>query len=500
MEKSIIIVGAGIAGLSAGCYARMNGFKTSILEMHNIPGGLCTAWERKGYTWDISMHMLTGSCSGPFYKMWQELGVVQNREFYYRDSMVRIESQDGKVLDFTTDRKKLEDQMLKLSPADAPLSRKFLNLVYGRNLMNAASLKPQELSNVLDSLKILPVILPLMGKFFKYGKQTVQDFADHFQDPFLSQAVRFFIDAPGWPMENFPMTGLIGFMKSSVSEAGAPLGGSQQVIYGIADLYRKLGGTIEFKCKVNEVIIENNHAVGVKLDDGTEKRADIIIWAGDGHTLIFDMLGGRYIDDEISKMYKNWIPVKPIVHVMIGVNYDLSQEPNRMILELEKPVTIADEEFRWMSVIHHCFDPATAPAGKSAVEVWFATKYEYWEKLSKDRAAYLNEKKRIADFAITQLDKRWAGFASKVEVVDVPTPATYVRYTGNWKGSPDGWYVTADNMNSQRPVRSLPGLSGLYTIGQWTAPFTGTVIAALTGRQVVEVICRKEKKKFTGLY
>ena len=496
----MIIVGAGIAGLSAGCYARMNGFKTTILEMHNIPGGLCTAWERKGYTWDISMHMLTGSCSGPFYRMWQELGVVQNQEFYYRKEMVRIESLDGKFLEYTTDRKKLEDQMLKLSPADAPLIREFINLVFGKNLMNAASLKSQELSNLFDSLRTFPVILPLMGKLFKYGRQTVQDFAGHFQDPFLRQAVRFFIDAPGWPMPNFPMTGLIGFMKSAVSEAGVPLGGSQQVVYGISDLYRKLGGTIEFKSKVNEVIIEDNHAVGVKLDDGTERRADIIVWAADGHTLIFDMLGGRYIDEKIREMYSDWIPVKPIIHVMIGVNYDLSQEPNRLILELEKPVTIADEEFRWMSVIHHCFDPTAAPAGKSAVEVWFATKYDYWEKLSDDRTAYINEKKRIADFAISQLDKRWPGFTSRVEVVDIPTPATYFRYTGNWKGSPDGWYITTDNVRRQNPVRSLPGLTNLYTIGQWTAPFTGTVLAALTGRQLVELLCRKEKKKFTGLY
>src|SRR5512136_55657 len=125
MEKSMIIVGAGIAGLSAGYYARMNGFKATILEMHSIPGGLCTAWERKGYTWDISMHMLTGSYSGPFYKMWHELGVVQNRKFHYHKEMVRVENKEGKILKYTTDRKEVEDQMLKLSPRDAPLIREF---------------------------------------------------------------------------------------------------------------------------------------------------------------------------------------------------------------------------------------------------------------------------------------------------------------------------------------------------------------------------------------
>jgi phytoene dehydrogenase-like protein len=51
-EKSIIIIGGGIAGLAAGCYARMNGYRAHIFELHTLPGGLCTSWDRKGYTFD----------------------------------------------------------------------------------------------------------------------------------------------------------------------------------------------------------------------------------------------------------------------------------------------------------------------------------------------------------------------------------------------------------------------------------------------------------------
>ena len=65
MGREMIIVGAGIAGLSTGYYAQRNGYQATIYEMHKIPGGLCTAWKRKGYTFDISMHMLVGSRSGP---------------------------------------------------------------------------------------------------------------------------------------------------------------------------------------------------------------------------------------------------------------------------------------------------------------------------------------------------------------------------------------------------------------------------------------------------
>lgn len=386
--------------------------------------------------------------------------------------------------------------MLAISPADAELTREFIDLIFGPDMMKAGSLKPSELKNIFDKVKTMVAILPLIGIFRKYGKITVQEFAARFKDPFLREAVRMFIDAPGWPMPQFPMVVMAGFIRSGVIEAGTPLGGSQQVVFHIADLYKKLGGEIHLKSRVTELIIENNRAVGIRLNDGTEHRADTVIWAGDGHTLIFDILGGKYMNDKIRDMYENWMPVKPMVHVMLGVNRDLSAEPHRIIFELDQSITIAGREHRWMCMIHHCFDPSMAPAGKSAVEVWFDTEYNYWEELARDKEKYKAEKQRIAEFSIAELEKRWPGFASQVEVTDVPTPATYKSYTGNWQGSPDGWYMTPDNMSRMEPLRSLPGLEGLLMVGQWTSTFTGTVIAALSGRQVIQLMCRKEGKKF----
>ncbi|MGC9342155.1 MAG: phytoene desaturase family protein [Bacteroidales bacterium] len=497
MEKSIIIVGAGISGLSAGYYAQLNGYKTSIFEMHSIPGGLCTAWERKGYKFDISMHMVTASQSGPLHQLWEELGVAEKFRFHYHDHNSCVEGK-GKKLCYYTDRKKLEEEMLAISPQDEKLIREFVALIFGRDMMKAASLKAPELQKFPDKLKILPVILPLIPKFIKYNNQTLQDFASRFQDPFLKEAIRFFIDAPGWPMIDFPLTVLTGFMKNGVSEAGTPQGGSQQVVFHMAEKFKELDGKIHYKSKVSELIIENDRATGIRLADGTEHHADQVIWAGDGHHLIYDMLEGKYMNDEISKIYNEWIPVRPIVHVMIGVNRDMSAEPHRIIFEPDEPITIAGEEFRWMTFLHHCFDKSMAPEGKSAVEVWYDTHYEYWEELAKDRKAYKAEKKRIADYTVAQLDKRWPGFASQVEVIDVPTPHSYVRYTGNWKGSPDGWYITPENMQRMKPLRKLPGLEGLYMVGQWTMPFTGTIMAALTGRQVVELMCAGDGRRFFG--
>jgi len=292
------------------------------------------------------------------------------------------------------------------------------------------------------------------------------------------------------------LSAMAGMINATVTEAGVPLGGSQKAVLRIADNYQQLGGRIIYNKRVTDVIIENDRAVGIRLEDGSEHRADIVVWAGDGHTLIFDILGGKYLDDRIRKMYEEWTVVQPLVHVSLGVARDLSKQPYRCIFELEKPVQIAGQERRWLCLRHRCFDPSMAPPDKSAAEVWFPTSYAYWEELARDRARYEDEKDRIAETTIAALDKRWPGFASDIEVVDVATPMTYVRYTGNWQGSPDGWYITLENMMNQDPARSLAGLSDFYMVGQWTAPFAGTVISALSGRQLIELLCARDNRGF----
>ncbi len=171
MEKRMVIIGAGIAGLSTGCYALMNGYKTAIFEMHTIPGGLCTAWKRKGYTFDISMHNLLGTKSGPFHQMWKELSALKDQEFFYHDEMGRIES-GGKSLGICTDPSQLENQMLSLSPTDALLTKEFIRLLSTKGTMGAISLKPAEMFGPMDKLKVAVLLLPLMGVFRKYGQMT----------------------------------------------------------------------------------------------------------------------------------------------------------------------------------------------------------------------------------------------------------------------------------------------------------------------------------------
>jgi phytoene dehydrogenase-like protein len=493
-EPSVIIVGGGIAGLSAGIYARLNGYRATILEAHRIPGGLCTAWKRKGYTFDISMHVFMHANHGPLHAMWSELGALEGRSFHYHREFGRIESQ-GRTVVYGPDAALLERQLLAISQADAPRIRQFVRLLHGPGFGDLLPLDPAALTRPVDKLRSLASLVPLLPALLRCGKDTIQDFAARFRDPFLRQAVRFVIDAPGWPMVGFPLLALAGFFNAKDNDVSVPLGGSQGVVFAMADRFKALGGELRLGTRVADLIVETDRAAGVRLEDGTELRADTVIWAADGHHLIYDLLEGRYVNDTVRAMYERWTPVRSLVHVCLGVARDLSREPARLVYELDEPITVAGEGRRWLSVLHHGFDPSSAPAGKTALEVWYPTDHAYWERLAGDREAYAAEKRRITELTLKALEQRWPGISADVEVVDVPTPATYVRYTGNWQGSPDGWYITHENSRAE-PLRTLPGLSDLFMVGQWTAPFAGTPISALTGRQVVQVLCHRDGVPF----
>ncbi|HEY4789533.1 MAG TPA: hypothetical protein VIH57_25960, partial [Bacteroidales bacterium] len=98
---------------------------------------------------------------------------------------------------------------------------------------------------------------------------------------------------------------------------------------------------------------------------------------------------------------------------------------------------------------------------------------------------------------ISELERRFERFGEQVEMIDVATPMTYKRYTGNWQGTYEGWLLTPKTMRT-RMSKTLPGLHNFYMAGQWVEPGGGLPTAALSGRNVIQLICKKDRKKFNA--
>jgi len=190
-NESIIIIGAGIAGLSAGCYGQMNDYRTQIFEMDRArPGGLCTTWQRKGYKVDGCIEYWVGSGPGTnFYSFWEEVGAVQGRTIIHHEEWARVEGEGGKVLIFYTDMDRLEQHMKELAPEDTDIIEESIEAA--RAFVRFKDIPPKkapELFGLIDGLKMMFTMSPYMKLMKKWGKISIQDFAQHFKNPFLREA------------------------------------------------------------------------------------------------------------------------------------------------------------------------------------------------------------------------------------------------------------------------------------------------------------------------
>ena len=492
MEKSIIIIGGGIAGLAAGCYGQMNGYRTQIFEMHHLPGGLCTAWERKGYTFDGCIHYLLGSGEGqPFNQMWHELGVVPGRRFVDHDELMRVVGPDGQTLVGFVDPEALQAHLMQISPADARRIRTLTESIglFTRFDMSQQQTRPRALMDAEDWRDFGVKMMPFMGALARWARLSVQEFAAGFKNDFLQRALPVVF---GWP--EIPMMAAIMLLAAMHSgNAGFPVGASLEFARAIEKRYLELGGEIHYRAQVERILVENGRAVGVKLYNDEEYRAEAIISAADGRSTLFEMLPQKYVPRKIKRLYDGHLPLYSQVQISLGVNRDLSAEPHWVTYLLDEPLVIMNEEISEIGVKHYCFDPSLAPEGKSCLIVMFRSRYGYWQRIY-GRTMYDGEQSQVSDMVIGFLEKLYPGIGGQVEVIDEATPLSYERYTGNWQGSSVGWLLTKQTMqmNIRGMDKTLPGLENFYMAGQWVEPGGMVPVVAASGRNAIQLVCAKD--------
>lgn len=270
----------------------------------------------------------------------------------------------------------------------------------------------------------------------------------------------------------------------------------------LEEKYLKLGGKIHYKSKVEKILTLDGKATGVVLADGSEHRASRIISAADGHTTLFIMLEGKYVSPEIREQYETWPIFHALLFVGLGVNRSFGEIPHSVSgfsFPLKEPVEITGKTIDRLPVHLYHHDPSLAPPGKTVMTVMLESDYDFWKKLSADRQAYLATKEDALKMIIACLEQRFPGISGQVEMTDVATPTTFERYTGNWKGSFEGWLITPRNANTMiKPMKqTLPGLQDFYMCGQWVEPGGGLPTGILSGRRLIKTICKEDKKKFT---
>jgi phytoene dehydrogenase-like protein len=286
----------------------------------------------------------------------------------------------------------------------------------------------------------------------------------------------------------------------SENNAGYPLGGSQAIIRLIAENLRNRGGDLRFGAKVEKILVEHDAAVGVQLAGGETIAADWVISAADGRATIYELLAGRYTDRVTDDLYRSHETFPSYLQVSLGVARDLSEQPAYVTRLLDTPLALDPAtELPQVSFRFFHFDPTFAPPGKTSITCFLPTRnFEYWTELQRsDPERYRAEKRRVAESVVGILERSVSDIRPAIEVIDVSTPASVIRYTGNWKGSMEGWLLKPGS--GYMPMRqTLAGLRKFLMAGQWVMPGGGLPSGLWTARTAIQVACKQDRIPFVG--
>jgi phytoene dehydrogenase-like protein len=491
MGSTTIIIGGGIAGLSAGIYSCLNTYDTEILEMHSAPGGQCTSWKREGYTFDYCVHWLVGSSHGPFNRIWKETGALDDSvNIINHETYGSINTCEGDLLVYT-DVDRWEKYLLQESPVDEIPIKKLCG-----DLRSVATLKMNDKvfgsGSILENLRFFLSNLPVVKVFGMHGRESVREYIEQlgFKEGALKKKFEYFADT----MEDFSAAAfLLTLAWFAQNNAGYPEGGSLPLIMRMMDRYISIGGKFTGGARVDKILTKGKRAIGVRLTDGTEKFADNIIGAADLHTMIHGMLDGKFTSPEIKKAFASWPTFHPIVQVSFGIDQPIECADHTSVI-VRRGDRIGSTELKsGYGITNYNHDRIITPEGCCVMKLTFDTPLELWEGMEKEE--YLREKERIREDAISKLDNLFPGVSAHIKVVDVATPMTDIRYTGVWKASYEGFLPSMNNIGKSMK-QTIGGLDNFYLAGQWLYPGGGLPPSAQSGKTAVQLLCRKDKKKF----
>jgi phytoene dehydrogenase-like protein len=488
-DKSLIIIGAGIAGLSAGIYARKNDYDTTIYEMHDKPGGMCTSWKRGDYVFDYSIHNLAGTGKeAGLRRIWDELGALDGLEVLNYEEFVRVEDQEGHSFTMYSDIDRTMAELRRVSPQDEALIRKHEKMArrFGRIDMFAALLGGRSMIRMLPHLRTVS----------RLTKESLGERATQFSDPFLRKA----FPTLQYGFSNIPMAIHYVFQGGlDRGDLGSIKGGSLTFSRNLESRFLALGGKVQYRSKVVKVLVQDGAAVGVRLADGSEHKADAVVSAADGRSTIFSMLDGQFTDDLIKEYYENWWPQDQEMgaSVYLGVKMDLTDEPHALTLLFNEPFEMDGKMVKQLDLDLYSSRTGMASEGAAVIKINLTCNYERWKKLSGDKKAYAAAKEKVIDTIIEVLEPRFPGLSNNVEQRDMTTLITCERYIGNFHGL-QAWGAKREQGKIMRKglSRTLPGLDNFFMAGQWAEGSIGIPTAAVSGKRAVQAQCKRDGTKF----
>ncbi len=485
----LVIVGGGIAGLSAGIYARMHGFECEILEKNHYIGGECTGWRRGDFYIDNCMHWLMGTKENTeLNAAWREVGALDDDvEIHYPEAFY-ISEYNGKTLTFWKDLEKTKREMLAISKEDKKQISLFIKNVKRAKGLSMPVAAPPELMSKMQLMHLGLPMVKMLPVLKKYNKISIAEYAESFKHPLLKRAIKDYLSTNSSASSLFT-----SYATFAEGDGGIPKGFSSGLSKRMAKKFTDLGGKISLGSAVTGIKKEDGIIKGVITDKnylGCEK----IIFATD-FAVTYSLLGEEYRPPMLTKALENpdLYPVHSEFQIAFYTDTPIENVKSTFIFETDKMV-IGTREFTRLGIRAYDYD-GFAPEGKYLYQcclVQYKKDYDFWKALSdKNDGSYNQIKQKQAQTLVDEIEKYTE---IKVNLIDVWTPCTYNKWCGAYLGSYMAFMRTPTSKLPSFPSK-VDGISNCYIASQWQREPGGLATALTMGKFAVQWIEKDEARK-----
>ena len=488
--KKVVIIGGGIAGMTAGILLQKAGFQTEIYEKNAIAGGQCTGWKRDGCMIDNCIHWLTGTREGSaLHELWKEIGALGDTVELYEKPSFFTARLNGETLTFWRDKERTRRELLALSLEDEKEINKLMDYVKLAETMTVPVEKPFDAMNLLDFIK-LGMSMKEMGKLMKeYGKMDIRELALRFRHPLIRHAIVDYMPE-GYQAYAF----LVSYATVTGGNGDIPRGGSLEMAMRIAKKYQEQGGVLYTNTAVGKVLLDGKRAKGILLENGKGVDADYIVCACDTDYTFRVLLPDSYMPKALRRLYeeRERYPVGSGFQVAYAVDGVFPELTGTQVFSCDK-FRVGSRTVQRMSIQSYDYEPSFAPEGKMILQSNFAQSeadYTYWEALYADKEAYGQQKKETARKALERVEAEYPFLKGKLRILDIWTPMTYTRYCNSYKGAYMS-FVTTKQAESVTVPGTIKGLENVLLASQWLMGPGGLPTAAAMGKFAAWRIIRK---------
>ena len=486
-EWDAIVIGSGLGGLACAAAFARKGFRALVIEQHDKPGGYATAFARPGgFVFDVSLHSTSVGERNGLRNLIGGFPEITDVEFEPHPNLYRAVYPGH---DIRVPQRDIPGYVKLLSGLFPEEQAGIQGLVDDMGAFAGDLMRYMGAGGKVEMNRVpseFPALYKNAGK--TWGQMVDGRIKDQKLKTLVSSLWVYYGLPPSRLSSYYYALPTFGYLRTG---GYYPKGRSQTISDALVKFIETKGGKVVLKTKVEAILNKDGAATGVRASNGREYRARAVVSNASAMETMGSLLGeGTAGVTEYTTRLSRLSPSLSSFIVFLGLKKDLVRQTGlrdtEVFLENSYDPDASYEACKRADA-ENCGLCATfydnvfagySPKGKNTLTIMTLQGFEHWEKFEDDyrngrKSAYRAEKQRIANLFIQRVEKALLpGLSKAIEVKEIGTPLTNIRYTGNYRGAIYGWDQTLDNSGPTRVGHATP-IKNLYLSGAWSSPGHG---------------------------